>query len=96
MFTQQADHVFLHIGLGLNAIEEVGSIERGCKRCRIVDIQILENIRHDFGGGGRRQSHDGPALYRLNSLTQLTVFRPEIMPPFRDAVGFVDGIKGNR
>ena len=77
-------------------IADVGPIEAGEEHLALLQLQPLTNIDLGarVGGGGEGQPwHLGKALRQL---IELAVFRAEIVPPLRHAMGFIDGEQGQR
>ena len=58
---------------------------------RVHNPQVLQDVVLHLRSGCRRQCNDrGPADF-VHDRTDLPVFRPEVMPPVRDAVSLVHG-----
>ncbi len=56
---------------------------------------MLDDVgAHTLGGRGGEGDHRR-VRKEVAKLRDLAVFRPKIVPPFRDAVGLVDGKRGN-
>ena len=74
-----------------DAIADVRAIEAGDEDPRIVQRQPVDDLvaRDGVGGSGERDArHVRKALVQHR---QLNIFGPEIVPPLRNAMRFVDG-----
>ena len=82
--------------LGHDAIEDVGSVEAGEKALGLLQVQAAGHLFAGTGirGGGERQARHAGKVF--GQLTELHVFRAEVMAPLGHAVGFVDGEQGDR
>ena len=80
-------------GLHLRAhlVEEVGPVEAGLVDVGVEDAEVLLDVVLDLGGRGGGQGDDGVLPDAVDDVPEPAVFRPEVMPPFGNAVGFVDG-----
>ena len=72
------------------AISQVRPVEAGHVTAWIAQVQFLNDVGPYLFccRGGER--HDGHIGQMFSQLFQLTIFRPEIVTPFADAVRFVD------
>ncbi len=87
----EADDLAGHVLLGSDLIVEVGPVEGILVGGGLGDIEVLEDVLlHLFGGRGGERDH-GHALDLIEDGPQPAVFRSEVMPPFTDAMGLVDG-----
>ena len=87
--------VLLGVGLVPDLVEEVGAVERGLEDLRAGYAEILEYVVLDLGRGRGGQGNDRGAAYLLDKGTDPAVLRPEVVTPFRDAVGLVHSIEGD-
>ena len=79
------------IFLGAHLVEEVGPIEARLVHIRIDDAEVFLDVMLDLGRGSCRQRYDGEAPDAIDDFAQPPVLRPEIVAPFGNAVGFVNG-----
>ena len=79
-----------------HAVDQVRPIERADQHLGIMQPELADDVVADVRRGGRgvRVQRDvGEAVLQD---TQAPVLRPEVMAPFADAVGLVDGDEGER
>ena len=84
-------HLPQRVFLGAHLVEEVGPVEARLEDVGIEDAQVFLDVVLDFRRRRRRQRDDRELTNTLDDGLQAPVFRTEVMPPFGDAVGFVDG-----
>ena len=90
------DDVFGDVALfGAHFVVEVRAVERGFEHLRVQHVQVFLDVVLHFGRGGGGQGNDGRPAYFLDNRADFAVFRPEVVSPFRDAVGFVHGKEGD-
>ena len=83
------DDVLVLVYLVAHFIVEIRPVERGLEHMRVHNPQVLQDVVLHLRSGCRRQCNDrGPADF-VHDRTDLPVFRPEVMPPVRDAVRLV-------
>ena len=75
--------------LGPNLIKEVVPVEGRLQHNRVDHAQVFLNVLLNLGGGGGRQCHDWHIGNPLDNGLDAAVLRPEIVTPFRNAVGFI-------
>ena len=85
------EHLAVRAGLGGDAIGQIRAVEAGDVARRILQMQLLDDVGPDALGGGGGQRHQRHAGKLVAKRRDLPVFRPEIMAPFADAMGLVDG-----
>ena len=78
------------IGLRAHGEEQVRPVEGAHENARAAGEQPRDDVgaRRPVGGGGHRDRLH--AAERFGDIAQAHIFGPEIMPPLRDAMGFVD------
>ena len=77
-------------------IVEVRAVERRFEHSRIRDAKALLYVVLHLRGGCRCQCDDGDLLsYLVDYRADSSIFRPEVMSPFRDAMRLVYGEEGN-
>ena len=74
-----------------NLEEKIYSVEAGNKGVAGFKIETDLNILLNPRGSRCGQGYTNGLGELLSNFNELTVLRPEIMPPFRDAVSFIDG-----
>ena len=79
------------VGLGDDAIGQVGSIERADGDIWRSQSELFEDIVANFLSGCCGQGHDRGVREVASEFGQLSVFGSKIVSPLRHAVGFVDG-----
>ena len=86
-----SQHLHLRIDTRNDAIHQVGTVERADEHCRVVQTQLLGDVlAHARGGRRGVRVHAGLREAGLE-LGELAVFRPEVVTPVADAMGFIDG-----
>ena len=80
-----------YISLRYDSIRQIRTIKGTDRHLRGTQLQLVEDIASDPLGGRRRQRHDRSLGKVFSKLQQLAVLGPEVVPPLRYAVGFVDG-----
>ena len=79
------------VGLVDDGVADIRPIETGHKNARVFQFKTSDDFiaRLRIGSGGERNArHLGKLLVQHR---QLQILRPEIMPPLRHAMRFVDG-----
>ena len=71
-------------------------MEAGNVFVRIAQLQLLKNVVPHLPGGAGGEGRDGMIGKMRAQPAQLPVFGAEFVPPFRNAMRFVDGEKANR
>ena len=95
MLLDKPDDILIDIlRLGPYLVIEVRTIERALELLGIDDAEILLDITTHLVGGCGCQSDDGGRTYLIDNRTDTTIFRTEIVTPFRDTMRFVDSIEG--
>ena len=91
LFVDPLEHLPLRLRAREDAVNQIGAIKAGHEFRRIAQFQLGDDVRpHAVSGrGGERHKRQLGKSYA--ELGNLAVFRPEIMTPFADAMGFVDG-----
>ena len=84
-------HLGQPIGARLDAIDEVGPIERADQHRGDREPQLGDDIGAHLRGGRRRVGVHGHPGERRPKPAELPILRPEIVAPLADAVGLVDG-----
>ena len=83
------DNLFEGILFGSDLIEQIVAVERRFQHNRIHHVQVFLDVLLDLGSGGRRQRHDGHVGDAFDDRLDSSVFRSEVVAPFRDAMGFI-------
>ena len=87
----------LVVGHMHNGKRKVGAVERGDYLQGFLQAKGPGDVLADPRGRRRRQRDHGRALVEpLDERADLAVVAAEVVAPFADAVGLVDGDKGNR
>ena len=84
---EQPETIF--VGAGGDAVGEVWSQERGLHMVGLVDPKGPADIGRDGRRGRGRECQNGADAEFLGHMRQSQIFRPEVVPPLRDAVGLV-------
>ena len=95
IFLDELDDVTLGIRLVADFIVEVLAIEGILEYAGIQHAEVLLDVGLDLRGRRGRQGDDRRTLDLADDFTDAAVFRAEIMAPFGDAVGLVNGIEGD-
>ena len=82
--------------LGSHPVLDVGTVKAADECARLVHGQLAQNIVPGLLVGGGRRRDQGHLRVTLLQLTELHVFRTEVVPPLGDAVRLVDGKQRNR
>src|ERR1035438_6345970 len=77
-------------------VSQVRAVEAGDVFVRLAQAQLVQNVLPHALGGARRERRDRLVRKIRPQRTQLPVIRPELVPPLRNAVRFVDGEKRQR
>ena len=83
------------VGFGPHLIIKVGTVERTAKLLCISYAEAFLDVAAHFVGGCGRECNDRCIAYAVDDGADVAIFRTEIVPPFRNAMGFVYGIKRN-
>ena len=94
-FADEIDDLFRGLILRDDAVGEVRAVEAGHEGLRIVELQVLDDVGADTAGGGGGERHHGDAGESRAECGELAIFWAEIVAPFGDAVGLVDGDAGD-
>ena len=88
---EKFEQLIVGLAFGQHPVGEIGAVETGDVTARVAQFQMGDNVlAHPLrGGGGER--HEGHAGKMIAQIGDLPVFRPEIMAPFADAMGLVNG-----
>jgi hypothetical protein len=88
---QKLQQLRLGLGLGDDAITDVGPVEAGGEDPRLFQLEPRQDVaaRRAVGSGGQRQPRHGRKT--LVQHRELPIFRPEVVTPLRNAMRFVDG-----
>ena len=91
----EIEYLLATVGFFDDLIMDVGAIERGDELPGVVELQTGDDFiaRLLVGGGGQRNARHVRKAFVQHG--QLDVFRPEVMPPLRHAMRFVDGKQRN-
>ena len=84
------------VGPALHAIDQVRPVERADENFGRLEAKLADDVLADVRRGGGRVGMDGDVGKHLLEPPQLAVFGAEIVSPFADAVGFVDGDERDR
>ena len=89
------DHFLIDILVFLaDFIIEVRAVERRNEHFGLFHAEVLLDIAlHLGGGGGSQRNHGHIFAYLLDNLADVSILRTEVMPPFRNTVCLVDGVK---
>ena len=77
-------------------IAQISAVEAGDVLMGVAQLQLFEDIVPHAAGGAGGEGGDGLVREVLAERTELAVFGAELVAPFGDAVGFVDGEEGQR
>src|SRR6185437_15160982 len=75
---------------------EVGAAEAGDKDCRVGKRELANDVALHGGCGGGGEGDDGAWPQGGEVLAERPVVGAEVVPPLRDAVGFIDGDERGR
>src|SRR5690606_39029143 len=91
MLFYKTDDVRIHIlGLGPDLIKEVGPVERGLEDLGIDHPQVFDDVLlYLWGRRGGKADYRDSLPQTVDDSFDVAVLRPEIMAPFRYAVGLV-------
>ena len=91
------DYVTIHVfGLGAHLVVKVGTVEARLVDTGVGHAEVFLYVVLHLGGSRGRKGDYGTRRYLVDDRTYLAVFGAEIVSPFRDTVGFVDGVERNR
>src|SRR5690606_31607747 len=79
-----------------NLVGDVGAIERRREDFRRSERQLVDNVFAGMRISSRGQRYPRHARIMLGKVPEFAVFRPEIMPPLRNAMRFVYGEQRDR
>ncbi len=89
---EELQHLLGRLGLGHDAIGEVGPVEAGDEAARLAQLQLLDDVRaHALGGGGGQRHHRARRERASRSSASWRYSGPEIVAPFADAMRLVHG-----
>ena len=91
MFLQKVNQRPQWFGLGLDGVGQVGAIETGYECLWVNQTKLIDDVFPHLLGGGGGESDDRNAGEALTEGFEVTVIRSEIVAPFGDAMGLVDG-----
>ena len=80
---------------GGDRITDVRSVESGLDQALLGNAELLENVGAGDFVGCRSQREPGHMLELIEHRAQCAVIGTEIVSPFRNAVGFIDGKERN-
>ena len=90
------NELLLGVVLGAHLVVEVGAVEAGFEHRGIVHLQVLLDVELHLGRGRGREGNNGHvAAQVVDDAANLAVLGPEIVAPFRDAVGLINGHKAD-
>ena len=90
----KANNILIHIiCLRTYFVIQVRTIKWRFKLRRTYHSQVLLNIHLHFRSSRRRQSNNRCFTDFIDNRTDATIFRTEVMSPFRDTMCFVNSIK---
>jgi hypothetical protein len=91
------DTVVLHGSLALaDEVAEVFAAEAGNGFQGVAEVELVDDVVADLLGGACGEGRDGMIGEEAAELAELAVFGAEVVAPLGDAMGFVDGEKGER
>ena len=82
------------VGSPLDFVNEIRPIERADEHFWILKMKLFGNIVTDLLGRRGGISTDSDIGKNLLQNAKLAIFRPKVVPPYTDAMGFIDGNKG--
>ena len=92
----EIDDILIHIlRLLAHLIIEVRTVEGAFELHRVEDAEVFLDVGTHLIGSRSRQCDDRCSTYLVDDRADTTVFRSEVMTPFRDTMGFVDGVEGD-
>ena len=71
-------------------------MEAGDVLVRVAQAELLQDVVPHLAGGAGRERRDRVIRKQLAQAAQLPVFRTKLVPPFGNAMRFVDGEKRQR
>src|SRR5260221_13602964 len=90
--TDNAFNGLVLLDLRLDLVIKIGPVEGGYEDIRVAEPEIFDDVAFYLRGGRCRKGNDGDFRADLvHHFPQSAVFGPEVMPPFRDTVCFIDG-----
>lgn len=98
MLSDELDNLFVRVVLVLfrpYLIIEIWTVKGAFKFSTILNVQAFDDVRTYLVCGSSRQCDDGGFSYLVNGYSYLSVFGTEVVAPFRNAMGLVDGIEAN-
>ena len=88
---QQVGLLPLALWRTLHLVEQVGPLEAGDERLRVVQGQLLDDVAAHAVGGRGGQGDGRRVAQQLAKIAQPGVIGAKIVPPLADAMGLVDG-----
>ena len=77
-----------------DAVEKIFAIEAADVNAGIVEAQVRNDIGANAFSGGGGERHERSFWEKVAQCGKLAIFGTEIVAPFTDAMGFVDGDEG--
>ena len=87
----EVEQLIVSGGFFQDAIGEVGAIKAADENCGGPKFELGEDVLPDPLSGGGGEGEERHVWKKIAELSELPVFGPEIMSPFTDTMGFVDG-----
>jgi hypothetical protein len=78
-----------------NLVGDVGPVKRRREDARRAERQLVDDVLASVRISGRRQRHARHTGIGFPKMPEFAVLGPEIMPPLRNAMGFIYGKKGD-
>src|SRR5688572_23845290 len=95
MTPQHFEHLSPCIDAWNDPVEQVGTIESADQHQWLAETKLLENVGAHALRGGRGVCVNACLRKTCLDLSQLAIFRPEVVTPLADAVRFIDGEGAN-
>jgi len=93
-FAEEADHLGIAVGFTTDFVEEVGAVEGGADADGIVQGEAGDDVLGDAFGGGGGEGGEGDLGEGVAEGGEDEVVGAEVVAPFGEAVGLVDGEGG--
>ena len=88
---KKREQLLIGSGFRHDAVTEIGPIETRDVAAWVAQLELFDDVDLDPLGRRRGQGHNRHLRELRPQLFQLAILRPEIVAPFADAMGFVDG-----
>src|SRR5437868_3260359 len=82
-------------GFRFDSIDEIWAIEACDIATWISHGEMFDDVAADAFGGCSGKGNDWNGRKTCAQLAEVTIFRPEIVPPLANAMGLIDGELGN-